>query len=44
MDPNSQEYADLQAYVASLTPEILEAMKAQQEMMMKMMEEMMKKE
>ncbi|MFQ5895969.1 MAG: hypothetical protein ACE5JJ_09195 [Nitrospinota bacterium] len=27
MDPNSQEYMDLYAYVASLTPEVLGAMK-----------------
>jgi hypothetical protein len=28
MDPNSQEYIDLYAYVASLTPEVYKAMKA----------------
>jgi hypothetical protein len=27
MDPNSQEYMDLYAYVASLTPEVYKAMK-----------------
>ncbi len=27
MDPNSQEYVDLEAYVASLTPQVLKAMK-----------------
>jgi hypothetical protein len=26
MDPNSQEYVDLYAYVASLTPEVKKAM------------------
>jgi hypothetical protein len=28
MDPNSQEYIDLQTYVASLTPEVKQAMLA----------------
>lgn len=28
MDPNSQEYNDLVAYVSSLTPEVYKAMKA----------------
>ncbi len=27
MDPNSQEYVDLQAYVASLTPQVAKAMR-----------------
>lgn len=27
MDPNSQEYIDLQAYVSSLTPQVYKAMK-----------------
>jgi hypothetical protein len=27
MDPNSQEYIDLYAYVASLTPQVAKAMK-----------------
>jgi len=27
MDPNSQEYVDLVAYVASLTPQVYKAMK-----------------
>ncbi len=27
MDPNSQEYIDLYAYVASLTPQVYKAMK-----------------
>lgn len=27
MDPNSQEYMDLTAYVSSLTPEVYKAMK-----------------
>lgn len=28
MDPNSQEYIDLNTYVASLTPEVYKSMKA----------------